>query len=324
MASKWDKCEALISLNIESSLSEGTKKSYNYWCGKFRTFCAEVDRESHQFNSKTVCGFLSSLAEQSAGVGGVDQARAALRYDYLSKFPNEKSPTEAHDVSATIKGIKRRFSTPVQKKKPLASSDFSKLISCITKDGNFEEIKFCDFRFAAQLAVLFCTFSRYEETSALCVASIVFEESDVVVNFPKGKQYQFGEARSAVISETSVILLLKAYIKKLKALDPGNQILFPSLRQVGKNTKLLQHTATYDCVRKQFKHFAALANITGNPDDYGLHSMRRGAVTAAVNHGCQDHIIAKQMRVSGLGTVHRYATLDKKSLRKASLAVFSS
>ena len=29
MAGKWDKCEALISLNIESSLSEGTKKSYN-------------------------------------------------------------------------------------------------------------------------------------------------------------------------------------------------------------------------------------------------------------------------------------------------------
>ena len=49
-----------------------------------------------------------------------------------------------------------------------------------------------------------------------------------------------------------------------------------------------------------------------------------GAVTAAVNHGCQDHIIAKQMRVSGLGTVHRYATLDKDSIRKASLAVFSS
>jgi len=114
MADKWDKCEALISLNIESSLSEGTKKSYNYWCGKFRSFCAEVDRDSHQFNSKTVCGFLSSLAEQSAGVGGVDQARAALRNDYLTRFPNEKSPTEAHDVSATIKGIKRRFSTPVR------------------------------------------------------------------------------------------------------------------------------------------------------------------------------------------------------------------
>ena len=43
-------------------------------------------------------------------------------------------------------------------------------------------------------------------------------------------------------------------------------------------------------------------------------------MTAAVNAGVAEHVIMKQMRVSGADTVRRYATVNTKMLRVASAA----
>ena len=85
---------------------------------------------------------------------------------------------------------------------------------------------------------------------------------------------------------------------------------------------VLDESASYDCVLRQFKSYAKLAKITGSPDDYGLHSFRRGAVTSSVNNGCDEHTAQKQMRVASTSTVARYATLSKDRLGKANLALF--
>ena len=74
---------------------------------------------------------------------------------------------------------------------------------------------------------------------------------------------------------------------------------------------------------KQFKSYAKDAGISGSPKEYGLHSCRRGAVTTAVNNGCDEHTVQKQMRVASVDTVHRYATLGKKRLAKATEKLFS-
>ncbi len=63
--------------------------------------------------------------------------------------------------------------------------------------------------------------------------------------------------------------------------------------------------------------------MAGSQADYGMHSMRRGGVTGAVNKGCSDHEVMKQMRVASQGTVQRYATLDRKKLSRAVNVLFS-
>ena len=40
-------------------------------------------------------------------------------------------------------------------------------------------------------------------------------------------------------------------------------------------------------------------------------------MTTSINNGCVDHVVSKQMRVAGVNTVHRYATLDRAMLAKA-------
>ena len=71
---------------------------------------------------------------------------------------------------------------------------------------------------------MYCTFARFEEVKQLKVEQLLLSEGDVVVTFRKGKTYQMGEARKAVIpggvyegfNSTKV---LKAYLYKLKNIE---------------------------------------------------------------------------------------------------------
>ena len=322
----WNGILSLVDKNLGSALSAQTQNQYSYWWSRFEKFCCLFHRESKPFSQLTVVGFLSWLAEASPGLGGVDQAKAALRHFHILNFPDLPSPTDGVHVAMALKGIKRRFQKPVQKKKPLAVADFSKLLSTIVDGKNFSDMKLVDLRFAAQISVLFCAFARYEETAALRVPDLVEEEGDFVVNFPKGKQYQHGESREGVILshpklKIDPVIVLKEYLIRLKSFSNANW-LFPALRCQGKKLVVLDESASYDCVLRQFKSYAKLAKITGSPDDYGLHSFRRGAVTSSVNNGCDEHTVQKQMRVASTSTVARYATLSKDRLGKANLALF--
>ena len=64
------------------------------------------------------------MAEESKGLGGVDQARSALRHFHYLEYPDNPSPTEGMRVDMVVRGIKRKYKKPVQKKKPLSTIDF--------------------------------------------------------------------------------------------------------------------------------------------------------------------------------------------------------
>ena len=322
----WEQVVSVVDENVDQALSFNSKYQYKYWWSRFDQFCTKFSRQKLPFNDATAAGFLTYLAEESEGLGGVDQARSALRHFHYLNYPELSCPTEGMRVSMVVKGIKRRFKKPVQKKKPLSPSDFQKLLGAVFGGKSCEELKLANLRFAAQVSLLFCTFSRYEESAALEISHLVNDEDDLVVVFPKGKQYQFGEARESVVMnqpylQFNPVAILKQYLVLIKRYDNAKW-LFPALRCRGRKIVLLDNPVSYDCVLKQFKGFARVSEITGSPSDYGLHSCRRGGVTTSINNGCDDHTIQKQMRVASTKTVSRYATLSRKSLRKANIALF--
>lgn len=175
---------------------------------------------------------------------------------------------------------------------------------------------------------MFCCFSRYEEAAALRINQVTLEDGDLIVLFEKGKTYQFGEARMAVVpglcnAVLDPVEVITKYMARLSK-TPGNinNFLFPSLHSSAKGDYVLQTVASYKCVLKQFKTVVKETGISSDPSSFGLHSMRRGGVTSAINNGATDHAVQKQMRVSSMSTVRRYATLNKKSLSTASASIF--
>ena len=323
---EWQSVVNIMEDNIDHALSVNSTSQYGYWWNRFDKFCDEFHRQKQPFNAITAAGFLSWLAEVSKGLGGVDQARSALRHFHYLKYPDIPSPTEGMRVDMVVRGIKRKYKKPVQKKKPLSPLDFQKLLVAIVDGCSFTEMKLVNLRFAAQLSLLFCTFSRYEESAALEVNHLEEEGDDLVVLFPKGKQYQFGEARESVILsqphlDFNPVDILRHYLGRIKTFN-NCKWLFPALKCRGKKVELSDDPVSYDCVLRQFKRYAKIGKITGSPQDYGLHSCRRGGVTTAINNGCDEHTVQKQMRVASTKTVARYATLSRNRLKRANVALF--
>ena len=98
---------------------------------------------------------------------------------------------------------------------------------------------------------MYCTFSCFEESVGLQVHHVVEEDGSFVVNFPKGKQYQFGEARmSVILSQPQLpinpVIVLKQYLARLDALSKAKW-LFPSLKCVGKKVVAVDKPVSYDC-----------------------------------------------------------------------------
>ena len=326
--SDWDIAAKARLLNIENSLAASSGKKYEYWWDRFSVFCDENGRQKMPFSSLTVSVFLSHLAESADGLGGADAARAALGYYFSLSHPEQPNPTNSEDVKLVLRGLKRRFFIPVCKKAALSSDDFYKVIAAATDNAKFLKVPLCKLRLAAQVSLMFCTMSRFEESAELRCSHFSKDKGDLVVNFKKGKTYQFGEARQSVVAGQpglfNPVTVISAYTDRLKSVSKAADcLLFPALRSSAGKDAVLDRPASYESVLKQFKSMVVEAGVTADPSSYGLHSMRRGAVTSAVNNGATDHSVMKQMRVNTLDTVRRYASLDKASLKSASTAVFN-
>ena len=327
----WERALEARAKNLECAVSDRTGAGYhNYWW-RFEKFCKRTGRCSMPFDNITASSFLSELAETSAGLGGVDGARAALGYYWGVKNPGVASPTDSSEVRAVIHGIKRRYQVPVKKVEALTVEDFSKLLVHITEGKELEEVPMVKLRLAAQVGLMFCTFCRFEEAQALKVEQVKLGTKDIVVDFLKGKQYQHGEARLGMMPQQPNLLLdptrvLRVYISRLEVefLVAKDSWLFPAFSSYKGKLRVLGKAASYDCVRRQFKEEVAGARLAGKAADYGLHSMRRGAVTGAINNGCSDHQVMKQMRVSSVATVQRYASLNKYQLCAAVNILFNN
>lgn len=327
----WELALEARAKNLECAVSDRTGAGYhNYWW-RFEKFCGRTGRCVMPFDNITASSFLSELAETSAGLGGVDGARAALSYYWGVKNPGVASPTDSSEVRAVIHGIKRRFQVPVKKKEALTVEDFSKLLVHITEGKELEELPMVRLRLAAQIGLMFCTFCRFEEAQALKLGQVKLGKKDLVVDFLKGKQYQHGEARLGMMPQQPNLLLdptrvLRVYISRLEVefSVSKDSWLFPAFTSFKGQMKVLSKPASYDCVRRQFKTEVAGAKLAGETADYGLHSMRRGAVSGAINNGCSDHQVMKQMRVSSVATVQRYASLNKNQLSAAVNILFNN
>jgi integrase len=128
---------------------------------------------------------------------------------------------------------------------------------------------------------------------------------DLVVTFEKGKNYQQGEARCAVIVALPGVLnpvnVILTYVHRLRLVQKEeNGLLFPSLTSSSKGDGVLKSAASYKAVLSPFKKAVVKAGVSVDASSYGLHSMRRGAATSAANNGASDHAIQKQMRVAVL------------------------
>ena len=262
-----EQSQVLLERNLEAALSEGTKKIYRRWWSKFSQFCEDRGKVPQCADPHLVGRFLSMQGEVSTGLGGVDQARAAIRWGILLARPSRRSPTDTPLIQGVIKGMKRRFFKPVVKKAPFSRGNLRTFLEEIVGQRRSGVIDLKDWRLAAELSLMFLTFSRFEEAKELTLEQVVEDGQDLVVTFKKGKQYQFGEARTSVMAGASSkkdkldpVLVVKTYMTLLveKVGRKSDQLLFPVL--TGKFA--WRKPASYSVVRSQLKFWVRKAGLS--------------------------------------------------------------
>ena len=327
----WNSCMRARVENLKAAVSTNTGASYSYWWSRYEDFCTAMDIPLLPFSSCTASMFLSKLAEDSEGMGGVEGAKAAMRYYWNIRFPSKPCPADSAEVRSVVGGIKRRFKKPAQKSAPISVADFQKVLDYSTENGELEEANMSNLRFAAQVSLMFCTFARFEEVRVLTMKQVKEDGAGLTVDFLKGKQYQYGECRmGAMPSQEHLridpVQVVKVYMRRLKGMGAkDDDFMFPKFAIAYKSQRavfFLSQAATYECVRKQLKLVMNHVKGDGYTGKYGLHSFRRGAATGASNNGCDEHTIRKQMRVGSVSTVHRYASLSNEKLKDAPNKLF--
>ena len=259
--------QVLLERNLEAALAEGTNKIYRRWWSKFSQFCEQRGEVPQRAHPHLVGRFLSKQGEASKGLGGIDQARAAIRWGILMARPSSSSPTDSPLIQGVIKGMKRRFFKPVDKKAPFSRGNLRTFLKEILGQKNkSDEIELKDWRLAAELSLMYLTFSRFEEAKELTIGQVVEDGPDLVVTFKKGKQYQFGESRTSVmagapeIDNLDPVSVVKSYMALLveKVGRNPDQFLFPVL--TGKSA--WRKPASYSVVRSQFKFWMRRAGLS--------------------------------------------------------------
>ena len=100
-----------------------------------------------------------------ACVGGMEGARCALRHHFLVEDPNSLCPADGQEMTLVLKGLNRRFKTTVNKKSALINREFYKILVLATEEDEHGVVKLCRLRLAAQVALMFLSFARYEESA---------------------------------------------------------------------------------------------------------------------------------------------------------------
>ena len=323
--------------NLSASVADSTHKTYAYWWNRFQRFCQDIGENPAKASEDFLLWFLSLLTDSVQDRSSVRQARAAIKHFWVIAG-RCTSPIGEVGVSKLDCGIDRPFFKPVTKSGAISEQEFLGFLRHTTGDGDFANTKFTHLRLAAQVALMFGAKARFKESVELKVSQLHLPSpslslgTPVKVLFKKGKTYQMGEVRSAVISgrpcsNLFLVSLLDSYVERLKEL-PGNDDcwLFPGVRwEGGKFGTLasLNKPVGYNVVVQGFKKACEEAGLTRTDgSSLTLHSLRRGAVTIAANEGVAEHETMKQMRVKGVSTVHNYISLNEKSPSREANSLF--
>ena len=294
---------------ISSSLAIGTGNNYLLIWKSFELFCSNNKLVPLPASIDTISMYLIKKAEDNSSVAPALSARSAIKHYHLLKFPHLPSPTDNVRIKMIINSIKRKFSKPVKKSQPLSKENLHKLLNyLIGKDLQSPHIlssSLSNWRLAAKSVLKFCSFARFEEVIELKLSNFSFLHSgDVTVNFTKGKNNQFHECRSVLISKSDSIYnpvnIFRLYFQKLNC-DSDFPFL-PTLKT------LFTQSGTKCCVKtiptkEPMSYNAALRNLRQALSDigldssiYGEHSDKSGGLSTA---GDCDNISLRDLQLHG-------------------------
>ena len=310
--------KALLPSYLAGTVRSSTKKSYEGYWKKYKSFCQVNNLNISK--AESISTFLIVLAENSKGTSAPLLAKHAIKFHLKLLYPFKRCLTDSWYVSSILKTVKKKFSRPAKKAKILHSKVILSLVSSWLSTGDFK-----DKRSAVFILMQFLLFARYEEVAKLKKSNIRFLESgDIEVSFDQAKNYNMWDCKSSCIAQNAdggfdPVQIIRSYIEDLCV--SNSQWLFPNFRK-GKKKALvyLDSHVSFDNMLKLLRQ--GLDGIGEKGILFTLHSVRTGAVSEATNSGeCDRESIKRHVRWASVEMVDHYYKLSLEKRLQPSLSL---
>ena len=254
-------------------------------------------------------------------VGSLDSAASGIRYGHVvAGFPN---PMEHPFVKTAVEGAKRIVgkNTVKRQKEPVTSDMIKSIVDTYEESGNL-----IHHRFVIACLLGFSGFLRISELLEIHVGDIDFEDDCMRILIPKSKNDQVREGHILYISRTGThyctVTRLERYLQKCRLTNNASAFIICRLAKtkMGHNAighRPISYTTMYDDFHKFIVPFCNSTRTL----DYGLHSLRSGGASEAINGGISERLVGKHGRWKSGYSRDRYLKDDKKSRLSVTKAI---
>ncbi|XP_030844181.1 uncharacterized protein LOC115925113 [Strongylocentrotus purpuratus] len=238
-----------------------------------------------------------------------DSATAAIKW--VHNLAGLHSPTDNPMVKLALQGFKRATSSPTLRKHPITPDILMKIYE---KYGH-DHASLADLRVLFACFISYAGFLRFDDLKNISNNDLTFTSDRLVIHLASSKKDQFRQGSDVVIArsfkQSCPVRVAERYLAALR--DPPGSLL-PVLRRLCSSTKgltptvhPLSYTRTREIVLDAIKPF--VTDISA----YGLHSMRSGGATAALNANVSLFLISRHGRWKSTKARNAYLQPDAKS-----------
>ena len=260
---------------LGASVATSTRKKYDASWKFWLTYATKHGMTTLPAAPTDVALFLANLSKKGKKSVCSSTAAAAISWHHTSKgFP---SPCNSSIVKSTLAGVRRTFSTPIQRMEPITIELLANLVSrpCSSLD---------DWQFTFYCIISFFGLFRFNDISKLRVEDFHFELGNLKINLDSSKTDQYRSGSNIYLSRNPNNICLcpvntaTAYLSLLAGAGASASTF------VLADTRNLQlkvtHAVMLKKLRQALKHFVKLPNL------FGLHSFRSGELPPQHKRTC--------------------------------------
>ena len=307
---------------IHSRWAESTKQKYENAWEKWESWCKRYPESVAIPGSPFfVALYINDLVLEDCKVGTLDAAAAGIRYGHvIAGLPN---PMEHIFVKTALEGAKRIVgkNTVKRQKEPVTSDMVKAIVDIYERSANL-----IHQRFVIACLLGFAGFLRISELLEIHVGDITFDKECMKIVIPKSKNDQDREGHVVYISRTETdyctVSKVEKYLEKCNLANNPNAFIICRLAKTKVGHNPIGHRSIcYTTINENFHEFIVPVCNDFSSSEYGLHSLRSGGSSAAINGGISERLVGKHGRWKSGYSRDRYLKDDKKNRLSVTKAI---
>ena len=257
--------------------------------------------------------YINDLILDDRKPGALTNAESGIRYAHtIAGYDN---PMDHKFVKTVMEGPKRLASTHCKKrqKEPITSDMMKSIIDAYRSPSNL-----LHHRFIVLCLLGFNGFLRISELSEIRVGDLEFDDECLKITIPKAKNDQIREGHIVFIARSNSdycpVRWAQQYLQDTTLNSQPNSFLICRLAKTKRGHNAIgSRPLSYATVNSQFHSLISPFCEKQNSSSYGLHSLRSGGASTAINNGVSDRLVGKHGRWKSGHCRDRYLKDDKDS-----------